>query len=488
MPKISLKFHLWKRQLQALNSPATEILFGGATEGGKSHFVRVALCVWCLAIPGLQCILIRKKIADILSNHVESPTGFKALLAPLVQSKAVVITQDQIRFPNGSIIQFVHCQDERQVTTAQGVEKHVIVIDEATQISERLIRFFRAWCRMPMEMQRKLPPQYQGKFPRIIYTANPIGASVGFFRRTFVKARPAFAIEKVEGFLRQYIPSRSTDNLSVDQEAHAGRLSGIGDSALAKALDVGDWDAPIGDFFREYNEEKHVVSDFVPPEHWLKFRGFDWGGAEPFAVLWAAVSDGEEFEYNGSEYWFPRGALVIYREWYGCNPDKPAEGLRMLNPDIARGIRERTLEQHSNITLTDSLPFRALGGPTIADIFRDNGVPLIKADTDRIKGWAIVRDKLIGKDNMPMLYICEGCKWLRDYFPALERHPSRQEDAVEHGEATHLLDVVRYLANTFEKIEDAPPKADDTLQVEANNFTFNEVYERHLRQKFRDDD
>ena len=218
---ISSKLGLWPKQLQALRTKATELLFGGATEGGKSHLIRVALIIWCLAVPNLQCVLIRKKIDDIRKNHLEGSNGFRALLEPLVKAKLVKITQDEIRFLfNGSLIYFQHCQDERQFNSAQGVEKHVIVIDEATQISERLIRFFRGWCRLSDDDQKALPEQRRGFFPRIIYTANPIGPSVPFFKRNFVKCRQPYAIERVEGFFRQFIPSRATDNHSVNLEDH----------------------------------------------------------------------------------------------------------------------------------------------------------------------------------------------------------------------------------------------------------------------------
>lgn len=206
-----------------------------------------------------------KKAQRYSENHVEGPSGFNVLLAQLTKIKQVSITQHEVRFPNGSLISFQHCQDERQFSSAQGIEKHVLVIDEATQIPERLIRFFRTWVRMPEEMQNALDPEWRGKFPKIIYTANPIGASVPYFKRNYVDALPNEMIKTVAGFPRQYLLSRYTDNPSVNKEAHKGRLEGLGDAALAKALDEGDWNAITGEFLSEWDEERHVVSDFIPP-------------------------------------------------------------------------------------------------------------------------------------------------------------------------------------------------------------------------------
>lgn len=476
MIDVDLDLELWPRQMEAFQSEATELLFGGATEGGKSHFVRVALIVWCLAIEGLQCCLIRKKSKDILKNHVQGPTGFAALLAPLIALKQVTITQEEIRFPNGSVISFQHCQDERQFDSAQGVEKHVLVIDEATQISERLVRFFRAWVRMPTEMRARLPKEFKDKFPCIIYTANPIGASLGYFRREFVKARKPFEIAEIDGFKRQYIPSRYVDNGSVDAEAHKGRLAGLGDAALARALDEGDWDAPLGDFFREYDESRHVIFDIELPAYWFKFRSFDWGSAEPFACYWIAVSDGEPFDYKGTNYWFPRGALIIYREWYGCNPLKPAEGLRVTNEQIAKGIVARTHETTSNYTVTDSFPFQDRGGWTIAMEFQKHGCPLTLGDTSRVSGWSQLRSRLIGREFEngifePMIYIMASCKYAREYLPAIERHPTKAEDAVENGEATHSCDALRISCTTFPIVKDATPAPVASTYERANMIT-----------------
>lgn len=454
---VDLNLELWPRQMQVIEGEGTEILFGGSSEGGKSHLGRVLLIYLCLAVEGLQCLLIRKKISDILQNHVEGPTGFRVLLAPLISQGLVKITDFEITFPKGSIISFQHCQDERQFTTAQGIEKHVLFIDEATQISERIIKFFRAWVRMPLDMKERLPPELKNKLPLILYTANPIGLSVSFFRRNFVDARAPFSIEKVHGFLRQYIPSRAEDNPSVDLEAHRSRLEGLGDEKLAKALDEGDWSALVGEFFPEWDEDRHVVTDFIPPHHWFRYRSLDWGTAEPFAVYWIAVSDGEPFrDSDNKERWFPRGALIYYQEWYGCHPANPAEGLRMRNEDIAAGIVDMS-ESHAKsvVTLTDSKPFQQTGGgeSVVEKAFRENGCLLTKGDTSRVAGWSELRSRLIGmkldsnsEERVPTIFFCACCKAARDYMPALSRHPSeaKKNDAADHGEATHSCDAIRY--------------------------------------------
>ena len=507
----TLNISLWPKQSMMFRSLATEILFGGATRGGKSHGVRCALIIWCLSIPKLQCTLIRKKYQDILDNHVYGPNGFIDLLLPLIEAGEAKVTQEAVTFQNGSRIVFRHCQDERQIESAQGIPSHVLFIDEATQIKERLIKTFRAWCTMPEEMKRELPAEYRGRFPRIIYTANPIGESIGFFRRHFVKARPTYSIAAVDGFRRQYIPSRVEDNPSESTIAARGRVAGMHDAATARALLEGDWDAPLGDFFDCWDEERHVIPDFDPPSYWYRFRTFDWGSADPFAVLWFAISDGEMFNQDiwvtedgirikrKKQLWFPRGTKLVYREWYGCQPDNPAKGVRSRNSDIAYGIIERSDGYDKVITLTDSYPFPDRGeegGETIAKQFEKAGVPLTLGDTSRVTGWAAMRDALIGKDygdnqRLPMLYVQESCKYLRDYIPALPRHNlegKRNEDAAEHGEATHITDACRLGCLATPIVSEAPTREPEIIKEHAWRHTqyqptMEDVWERHLKKK-----
>src|SRR5690606_36621485 len=116
---------------------------------------------------------------------------------------------------------------------------------------------------------------------------------VAYFRRNFVLCQQAGTIWQAPdddgGFLRQYLPSRITDNPNADREAQRRRLSAFG-RRVARSLIEGDWSAPGGDFFPEWNEDIHAVGDFVPPEHWFKFRVLDLGYSDPAYVGWFTIS------------------------------------------------------------------------------------------------------------------------------------------------------------------------------------------------------
>ena len=84
----------------------------------------------------------------------------------------------------------------------------------------------------------------------------------------------------------------------------------------------GDWDAGLeGQFFSEWSRARHVIEPFSIPPHWTRIRALDWGSARPFAVLWAAVVQDDQELDDGRV--LPRGALLVYREYYGAQPGKP---------------------------------------------------------------------------------------------------------------------------------------------------------------------
>lgn len=468
MPEYEIKLpRFTSKQQLAFDSEATDILFGGATRGGKSFFVRRSLILWCSRIPGLQTDIFRLNFDDVIAEVMEGgETSFPILLNAWERAGYVKINQTEIKFWNDSLISLEHAADVAAVKLKhQGIAKHVRVFMEATQIDPSLIQWLSAWVTMSDTMQERVPPEWKGRFPKIIHATNPIGPSAGYYRRSYVKARAPYAIEQVGAFRRQYIPALVEDNPHENAEVTRARVSEVGDKAVSDALLNANWDASVGEFFPEYNEDKHVVADFYPPSHWFRYRSFDWGTAEPFAVGWFAVSDGEPFkDQDGKERWFPRGALVLYQEWYGCDENDPAKGCRWRNEDIAQGIVSRSEYEHRNVpTLTDSLPFQDRGGETIAQVFQRNGCILTLGDTSRVPGWSQLRSRLIGVEidsndsfKAPMIYFTASCKYARDYIPALTRHPSetKKEDAQEHGEATHMCDMVRIACMAHRVIKD----------------------------------
>jgi hypothetical protein len=453
-----LNLELHPKQQFAFDSPATEILYGGAAGGGKSHLMRVAAIIWCSMIPGLQVYLFRRLRDDLIKNHMEGPNGFRALLAGWVACGFCDIIEDQIRFWNGSKIYLCHCKDEAHRFKYQGAEIHVLIIDELTHFTEKIYRFLRNRVRM---VGITVPKEYEGRFPRILCGANPGGIGHQFVKTTFIDgAIPLMAYRAANdegGMLRQFIPAILEDNPSMAEQdpGYENRLLGLGSESLVKAMRHGDWDIIEGAFFDCFSKRKHVCKPFKVPERWLRFRAGDWGSAKPFAFGWFAVVDDDFLTPDGRV--LPRGCLVMYREYYGVKTDsqgkfKPDVGLKMPAAEVGKKIR--LLEQGDKIAYgkLDPAAFAHNGGPSIAEMMQaeGKGVTFTEADNARVSqrgamgGWDQVRGRLLGnEDELPMLVFFETCVHTVRTVPALQHDEDRPEDLDTTAE-DHAADMVRY--------------------------------------------
>lgn len=489
---------LKEKQELIYKSKATEILLGGDTRSGKSFYVRWAYIHYAALIPGLQQDIFRLHFDDVVSENMLGETSFPVLLDPWVKAGLVKITQTDITFWNGSHISLEHCADDVVMLKHRGIAKHVRTFGEATQILEHRLRALTGWVTMSEEMKSRVPDYWKGQFPKVIYATNPTGISAGHFRKNFVDCRPPYSIEKVGQFQRQYIPMFLDDNNEEDAEATKARIrEAFPDEAIQRAYinedksGVSNWHAGGGEFFPEWDRNRHVVADFTPPAHWFHYRCGDIGWSEPAAWYYIAVSDGHPFrDENGDERWFPRGARVFYREWYLCDLKQPAKGCGLSNAEMARGILERSNIEHKTVpTLTDSKPFQGAGTKTPALEFQNEGVPLTQVNTgpgSRVAGWSIMRSALIGvpidgfQGKLPMVYFCECCRYAIDYIPALPRHPSegKKEDAAESGETTHANDAIRYGLLGHEVIREHLPEITQSMidkELKAKRNTMNSI-------------
>lgn len=324
-----------------------------------------------------------------------------------------------------------------------------------------------------------------------LHTGNPGGPGHVGVKARYIDPAPLGWVPISETFKFQgkeytgeriFIPSKVSDNLLLAENdpTYVRRIMQSGNDALVKAWLEGDWNVIAGAYFPEFSTELHVVSPEALPAHWVRFRSCDWGSAAPFCVLWWAVSDGTLPQY-------PRGAIICYREWYGCDEEALKQGranvgLRLTAEEVATGISERegartrddgahkagTGGEKIDMSVIDPAALARNGGPSIAEKMADRGVYFHAADNSRagvrgsMSGWDSVRQRLKGDaegdDGRPLMYFFSTCRHVIRTLPALQHDPTHPEDADTDGE-DHAPDTVRYgcLARPWIRPAPAPP-------------------------------
>jgi hypothetical protein len=443
----------------ALQTQATEVLYGGAAGGGKSHLMRVAALSWCFAVPNLQVYLFRRLSDDLQKNHMEGETGLPSLLAGWLDSRLVKIryTPTVIEFRNGAKIHLCHCQYEKDVTKYQGAEIHVLLIDELTHFTDMIYRYLRGRCRVG---GLTVPDKYRGMFPRIICGSNPGGVGHNWVKSTFIDLAPPLAItempKKEGGMLRQFIPALLGDNptMTANDPDYVDRLEGLGNEALVRAMKDGDWNIVSGGAFDDVWSDRCIVPRFKVPPSWRLNRSFDWGSSHPFAVAWWAEADGTEANIGEVKWCPPRGSLIMIGEWYGASG--PNVGLKLSARDVAAGIVERETMMRTAGPIYPGPADNQIdnvsesGTPTIASEMAAKGVRWTasdKASGTRKIGLELMRQGIreAGKalPESAGIWFMDHCRAAIAQIPVLPRDERDPEDVDTKAE-DHMYDAIRY--------------------------------------------
>lgn len=441
-----------------MRSPATEVLYGGAAGGGKSHLMRVAAVAWCAAVPGLQVYLFRREYPDLYKNHLDGAGGFTALLGRWVAEGHVRINRSdhELVFANGSKVHLCHARTERDVYAYQGAEIHVLLIDELTQWTRAMYAFLRGRLRLG---GLAVPEDWREVFPRALCSANPGGIGHNWVKSEFIDLAPPLAVTAMPpaegGMRRQFIPARLEDNptLAKNDPGYEHRLEGLGNPALVRAMRHGDWDLVAGGMFDDlWTPARHVLPVFKLPAAWRVDRSFDWGSSRPFSVGWWAESDGGDLALpDGRTLATQPGDLIRIAEWYGWN-GRANEGARMLAAEIARGILRREEEMGLAGRVrpgpADTSIFDVENGNAIADDMARMGVRWERADKSpgsRRQGWLRLRAMLSGAVTRegPGVFVVETCRHFIRTVPVLPRC-DRDADDVDSSAEDHVADETRY--------------------------------------------
>lgn len=455
-----VNFNLHPKQTFVLETEATEILYGGAAGGGKSHLLRIISILCLIYIPNIQIYLFRRLSADLEKNHLEGESGYRNLLAPFVVAGIITIVEGEIRHnTNGAKIFLCHCQHEKDRFKYQGAEIHVLLIDELTHFTDVIYRFLRNRVRMPPSIPPIIHQIFGEDFrlPKIICGSNPGNVGHTFVKQTFVDMLTPFEVKRMTpeegGMLRQYVPALLEDNPSLleNDPGYEQRLEGLGSPDLVKAMRYGLWDITAGAALEKLRRDKHMIRDFEVPQAWTKFMVIDWGSSKPFCVVWFCVVD-EDMILKAKEEWpeklIPRGALIAYREYYGWN-GKSNEGCRLESPTVARNIMdiEEDAGEEMDYRVGDTAMWSEHDGKSVQERMYDatEGRFLMeKSKKDRVNNFEEIRARIRGDEDGPMFYATIGCKHFWRTVPDLQLDERQPEKGPDSNQEDHWYDCLSY--------------------------------------------
>ncbi len=375
----------------------TEVGYGGARGGGKSHWGLAQLALDCLRYPGLTCLCLRKVGKANKQN-------FNELRLKVLRGVSTRFLQEGVLlFGNGSKIILGHFQNESDVDAYLGLEYDVILVEEATTLSASKYKMIRTCNRSSKAGWR----------PRMYTTTNPGGVGHAWYKAALVQ--PHRQAGKMLGLGHQkgptrFVPATVYDNGFVNRE-YTATLEGLS-GWMKKAWLDGDWDVAAGQFFTNWRAPVHVLkpSDipFVPG----------------FTRSWASLDYG--FTHYTAAYLLCESDGIVYfvdehaeRQWL---PQRHGPGIQNM-----LGRHQVSLPQLDTFVAGRDV-FAVKGsesGRTIADQYEAMGMYFSPADDDRISGAGEILHRLgdIDAGIEPTLYVSERCARFIESIPSLEHDP-----------------------------------------------------------------
>ena len=396
-----LRFHALARLADEPGGP-TEIGYGGARGGGKSHCVLAQVALDdCQREDGIKALLLRK-VGKAVRESFEDLRGRVLAGVPNDYRRQ----EGSLSFRNGSRIILGHFKNESDVDSYLGLEYDVIAVEEATMLSSQKYKTIRTCLRTSKPAWR----------PRMYSTTNPGGVGHGWYKAAFIQPWRAGGRGDSGPGETRFVASTVDDNAFVNVE-YRGTLDKL-TGWQKRAWRFGDWEIAAGQFFTTWREDVHVVPAFRVSDRAVRrvWGALDYGFTH-YTVAHILAEDSDGRVYVMGEH--------AERRWL---PSRHVEGIRSLVHRL--GLRLEDVEQW--VIGADAFS-RERDGRCVADDYADAGLRLELANMDRIQGAAELLRRLGDPDAHvpPTLFVADTCARLIECMPGLEHDPYRPEDVLK---------------------------------------------------------
>jgi hypothetical protein len=463
-----------------------ELFYGGERGGGKSDFQLGYQEDGAIRHKnGWRGIMFRKTYPELEELQSRAMEIFP-------NTGAIFKTQQSVDYPfsncwywpNGASVKMRYIENEKDYGRYHGHQYTGISFDEVTEYPTpsgllRMLSTLRSATGVPCSVR---------------LTGNPGGVGHAWVKTRYidpVAPRKPY-LDPESGFTRMFIPSRLVDNailLRHDPDYRTRILAAThGNDALRKAWLEGDWNIIAGAFFNCWSGAM-ILRPCQLPDWWTKFMSGDWGSARPFSFGWWAVA-GDDYETPDS-FVIPKGALVRYREYYGCADahSLPNTGLKLPAEEVASRILHLESGELINYRVLDPAAFASDGGPSIAErMFVSHKLAFRRADNARVAakgamgGWDQMRSRMMGENGRPMIYCFSNCLDSIRTIPLLQHDENRVEDVNTDSE-DHAADEWRYACMSRPYVR---PKPRSEMQPRfLHEMTAHELFKPRKRQEER---
>lgn len=400
------------KQRQFLDATADEVLFGGAAGGGKSYGQLIDALLYALRYPGSKQLILRRTFPELEKSLVR--VSLELYPSEIYRYNASNHTG---KFINGSLIDFAYCDRENDVYRYQSAEYDVIRFDELTHFTDTMYTYLISRVRGANDYPKQIKS-----------STNPGGVGHSWVKERFIDIGQPGVEHKTDTGSRIFIPSKVQDNrfLLAKDPGYLTRLENLGEKDK-KALLYGDWDIFEGQFFSEFSRDVHVMEPFSLPAHWRRYITLDYG-LDMLAAYWIALDEQKR--------------AYVYREVYEKD---------LIISKAAQRILEETGGEKIDQVLAppDLWNRRQETGKSVADIFLEHGISLVKTSNNRISGWMALKEWLRPYEDeqgveVADLRIFPHCKNLIRTLPAVQYDQKDPNDvAREPHELTHAPDAIR---------------------------------------------
>jgi phage terminase large subunit len=451
-------------------------LYGGAMGGGKSYWLRWYCLRWLVKtyketqIRGLTAALFCEDYPTLKDRHlgklaIEVPEW----LGSLKEDKAYGLCVKLDKAFGEGILLLRNLDDPAKYASS---EFGLVAVDELTRDERSVFDLLRTRMRWPGLEDTKF-----------VAGTNPGSIGHDWVKKLWIDRFFDDGEKEADQFA--YVKATAKDNPFISS-SYLRSLDSLPEK-MRRAFLEGDWDIFEGQFFTEFNREKHVVKTIARdklPAHWPNFRSIDVSGRNGITSCHWYTLDGD-------------GTVWVYREYYwtGRDSDQHAE-------EIWKMSREWDGETPKNdegyrYSVMDNSAWAKMGLPETtvevylrkwAELDNQYGVEsshtLEPSEKHRVMRWDIVHQYLRWDDKTdPRLKIMDNCPNMIRTLPVLIHDEKNKDDINTDGE-DHAADELGYLLQTLR--DQKTPAAESSLarrmremKEAAEQENFNYSYTRH---------